>query len=122
MLDEHPRLDLVALEDSREHVDAEPAPSTGLSSTVIAILPSFTARSAGGTPFMPVTMVLPPRFAASTACMAPSATIVVGRVDRLEIRIGDQRILGLLEPRSRVSGPSVLNTIWMSGCFAITSV
>src|SRR5262249_22336657 len=48
--------------------------STGLSSTVIARLPSFTARSAGGTPFMPVTSVLPLRPAAFTACTTPSAT------------------------------------------------
>ena len=33
---------------------------------------SLTARSAGGTPFMPVTSVC--LLAASTACMAPSAT------------------------------------------------
>src|SRR5919197_6628215 len=48
--------------------------STGLSSTVIARFSSFTARNAGGTPFMPVTAVLPLRLAALTACMAPSAT------------------------------------------------
>src|SRR5262249_20184869 len=48
--------------------------STGFSSTVMARLSSFTARSAGGTPFMPVTKVLPLRLAALTACMAPSAT------------------------------------------------
>src|SRR6516165_583099 len=43
-------------------------------STFIARLPSFTARSAGGTPFMPVTSVLPLRPAAFTACATPSAT------------------------------------------------
>src|SRR5262249_42578824 len=48
--------------------------STELSSTVIARFSSFTARRAGGTPFIPVTRVLPLRFAALTACMAPSAT------------------------------------------------
>src|SRR5262245_44957407 len=48
--------------------------STGFNSIVMARLSSFTARNAGGTPFMPVTKVLPLRLAALTACMAPSAT------------------------------------------------
>ena len=69
--------------------------STGLSSMVIASLPSLTARSAGGTPFMPVTSVL--LVGGQHRLHRAERDVVVGGVDRLEVRIGDQRVLGLLD-------------------------
>ena len=50
------------------------------------------------------------------------ADIVIGGIDRFEIGIGDQRVLGLLDAALAGQRPVGADATLMPGCFAITSI